>query len=228
MEAGGISSESITNIRTVNAFGIQERLATRFNAAQDAGVVHANKAHWIGGLLYGFSMFLLNAAYALCFWSGAKFISKGYIDFQDMLRVFFALSMSATVAGQASQMAGDQVRGIRGGAVLWLSLCDSVCEQCACACVAYACLLPAMQTLAQPAKESLFAIMDRKSAVDPLSADGQRPATCEGKVEFRNVSFAYPSRPRNMVLKVQSTRLGVCFRTMIACCAFNSGRELHD
>ena len=83
-----------------------------------------------------------------------------------MLRVFFALAMSATVAGQNSQFLPDQSK-------------------------------------AEASKESIFAIIDRVSAVDPMSEEGLKPGTCHGAIEFRDVTFSYPSRPDVVVLKVR-------------------------
>jgi ATP-binding cassette subfamily B (MDR/TAP) protein 1 len=51
---------------------------------------------------------------------------------------------------------------------------------------------------AERATRSVFALLDRKSAVDPMTKEGialpagQRVA---GLVELKNVTFAYPTRP---------------------------------
>ncbi|KAJ8263594.1 hypothetical protein COCON_G00160510 [Conger conger] len=49
------------------------------------------------------------------------------------------------------------------------------------------------------AAEKVFEYIDRKSK---LAQDGQEaPETCKGLVEFRNVTFAYPTRPETEILK---------------------------
>lgn len=58
------------------------------------------------------------------------------------------------------------------------------------------------QAKATAAKESLFALMDRTSAIDPLSEEGTTLPNCTGAIEFRDVTFAYPTRPNVRVLKV--------------------------
>nr|CAB3446863.1 unnamed protein product [Digitaria exilis] len=48
---------------------------------------------------------------------------------------------------------------------------------------------------------SLFAILDRKTEIDPDNPNGFRPEKLKGVVEIINVDFAYPSRPRAIIFK---------------------------
>jgi ABC-type multidrug transport system fused ATPase/permease subunit len=54
---------------------------------------------------------------------------------------------------------------------------------------------------AEKAKRSIFALLDRRSAINPLSEGGERPSRIAGTVEFRDVGFAYPARPGQPVLR---------------------------
>ncbi len=56
-------------------------------------------------------------------------------------------------------------------------------------------------TWAQVAAGNVFEIMDAKSKVDPYSKDGLKPASCSGRIEFKDVCFAYPQRPDLLALK---------------------------
>lgn len=47
----------------------------------------------------------------------------------------------------------------------------------------------------KPAAASLFSLIDRRSAIDSSSPDGDAPERCEGAVAFERVRFVYPSRP---------------------------------
>lgn len=53
---------------------------------------------------------------------------------------------------------------------------------------------------AASAAEELFKVIDRPSQIDSLDESGQRPASCVGDVEVRDVHFAYPTRPDTKVL----------------------------
>jgi ABC-type multidrug transport system fused ATPase/permease subunit len=46
----------------------------------------------------------------------------------------------------------------------------------------------------------VFAVLDRESRIDALSEAGLRPAALQGRLAFRNVRFAYPSRPTETIL----------------------------
>ncbi|KAK9702026.1 hypothetical protein K7432_011439 [Basidiobolus ranarum] len=64
-------------------------------------------------------------------------------------------------------------------------------------------IAPFIQTfsLASGAGEKLFRTIDRVSPIDSASKDGLKPEKCEGRLELRNVTFVYPSRPDSVVLK---------------------------
>jgi len=55
-------------------------------------------------------------------------------------------------------------------------------------------------TRAASAAAQLFVLIDRKSAIDPLSPEGVQPTENHGLVELEHITFAYPSRPGVTVL----------------------------
>lgn len=57
------------------------------------------------------------------------------------------------------------------------------------------------------AAHELFKTIDRESNIDSLSAAGMKPRECRGDIEFRDVAFAYPSRPNVQVLKKFSLQM---------------------
>ncbi|KAL1919071.1 uncharacterized protein VTP21DRAFT_2452 [Calcarisporiella thermophila] len=55
-------------------------------------------------------------------------------------------------------------------------------------------------SLAVAAGSKLFATIDRTPPINSLSEEGRKPDTVDGCIEFKNVSFRYPSRPEVLVL----------------------------
>uniref|UniRef100_H3GAG2 ABC transporter domain-containing protein n=1 Tax=Phytophthora ramorum TaxID=164328 RepID=H3GAG2_PHYRM len=51
------------------------------------------------------------------------------------------------------------------------------------------------------AGSTIFAIRDRIAPIDSFSTDGLRLAKIEGRLEFKDISFRYPTRPEMNVLK---------------------------
>jgi ATP-binding cassette, subfamily B (MDR/TAP), member 1 len=48
---------------------------------------------------------------------------------------------------------------------------------------------------AKSAASSIFAIVDRKSKIDPSEDAGVTAETLQGDIKFQHVSFRYPTRP---------------------------------
>lgn len=56
------------------------------------------------------------------------------------------------------------------------------------------------QKKAKAAAKSAFEIIDRKSRIDSMSPDGKTLNNFQGNIEFKDVTFAYPTRPSQIVL----------------------------
>ena len=54
---------------------------------------------------------------------------------------------------------------------------------------------------ASGAAQKIFQTIYRVPSIDSLSQEGERPTGLQGHIEFKNVSFIYPSRPEVTVLK---------------------------
>ncbi|KAL3517346.1 hypothetical protein ACH5RR_019935 [Cinchona calisaya] len=54
---------------------------------------------------------------------------------------------------------------------------------------------------AKSAAASIFAILDRKSEIDPSDESGMTVESVKGEIELRHVSFKYPSRPDVQILR---------------------------
>ncbi|GFZ11657.1 ABC transporter family protein [Actinidia rufa] len=51
------------------------------------------------------------------------------------------------------------------------------------------------------AASRVFEIIDRVPEIDPYSPEGRRLSSVRGKIEFKNVTFAYPSRPTAQIFR---------------------------
>lgn len=65
---------------------------------------------------------------------------------------------------------------------------------------------------AKSATASVFAILDRKSKIDPGDDSGLTPEILKGNIEIRHVSFRYPTRPdiqifQDMCLSIHSGKV---------------------
>jgi ATP-binding cassette subfamily B (MDR/TAP) protein 1 len=56
-------------------------------------------------------------------------------------------------------------------------------------------------TNASSAAGELFSVIDSPLNLDPLSADGMQPSSCNGEIVVRDLRFAYPARPTAQVLR---------------------------
>jgi ATP-binding cassette, subfamily B (MDR/TAP), member 1 len=63
-------------------------------------------------------------------------------------------------------------------------------------------LAPRLQSFmsATSAAQKIFQTIYRIPSIDSLDKGGERPDNIEGSVEFKNVSFRYPSRPEGTSL----------------------------
>nr|XP_012303158.1 ATP-binding cassette sub-family B member 5 isoform X1 [Aotus nancymaae] len=61
--------------------------------------------------------------------------------------------------------------------------------------------------MARGAAFNIFQVIDKKPSIDNFSTAGYKPESIEGTVEFKNVSFNYPSRPSIKILKGLNLRI---------------------
>ncbi|KAJ2849367.1 hypothetical protein IWW36_002683 [Coemansia brasiliensis] len=115
-EAGGVASEVLSSIKTIMAFGGQQREEERFKSkvvkARSAGLRKA----WVLGGCMGFIMFSIYGVYALGFWYGGKLTREKIMEPEDVLNAFFALIVGGFALGNAAPSI-SAVASARGAAV---------------------------------------------------------------------------------------------------------------
>ncbi|PON59409.1 ABC transporter [Parasponia andersonii] len=73
--------------------------------------------------------------------------------------------------------------------------------------IAEAASMTATLTRGWDAISSIFAILDKKTKIEPENLEGYKPEKIMGHVEIRDVHFAYPSRPDVMIFKGFSLKI---------------------
>ncbi|KAM9216801.1 ATP-binding cassette sub-family B member 5 [Dugong dugon] len=165
-KAGAVAEEVLSSVRTVIAFGGQEKEIQRYTQnlkdAKDVGIKKAIASKLSLGAVY----FFMNGTYGLAFWYGTSLILSGEPGYTigTVLAVFFSVIHSSYCIGAAA---------------------------------------PHLETfaIARGAAFNIFQVIDQKPTIDNFSTTGCKPEYIEGTVEFKNVSFSYPSRPSIKVLK---------------------------
>ncbi|XP_076869034.1 ATP-dependent translocase ABCB1 isoform X2 [Brachyhypopomus gauderio] len=101
-KAGAVAEEVLSAIRTVFAFGGQQKEIKRYEKnLEDAKNVGIKKAVTVN-IAVGFTYFMIYMAYALAFWYGSTLIFAGEYSIGSLLTVFFAVIIGAFGLGQTS------------------------------------------------------------------------------------------------------------------------------
>ncbi|KAK9760001.1 hypothetical protein K7432_016415 [Basidiobolus ranarum] len=172
--AGGVAEEVLSSIKTVSAFGGQKREILRYNSKLDLATSAGIKKGIFEGIGVGLMILVIFFTYALGFWYGSRLILDRTMQPDQVLNVFFSLVLGAMSLGTASPYVSS-ISSARGAAA------------------------------------KVYEIIERKSKIDPSSDEGKRfknsnsekdgERSPQGFIEFRNVSFSYPSRPDVPILK---------------------------
>ncbi|XP_034242655.1 ATP-dependent translocase ABCB1-like isoform X2 [Thrips palmi] len=99
--AGGIADEVLNCIRTVAAFGAQDREAKRYENALEKGRWMAMKKYYYLAVGLGVVFFVTYASYGLAFWYGSQLIGAGVVTPGSVFTVFFSVMAGAFSLGNA-------------------------------------------------------------------------------------------------------------------------------
>jgi ATP-binding cassette subfamily B (MDR/TAP) protein 1 len=179
-KAGDAATETFASIRTVAAFGGEEHEIRRYDAhlavAEKSG---SSKGVWIGaavGSVFG-SLFI---GYGLCSLVGAVLIVK---DRESNPACYNPLTPGCFTGGTIVQT----LMAVLIGSFSVAQIGPNVSAIFA----------------AQVAAHKLFSVIDLRPTIDAYSTEGATPAPASltGTIEFRNVSFAYPSRKETVIFR---------------------------
>ncbi|VUZ45635.1 unnamed protein product [Hymenolepis diminuta] len=162
-KAGSVASEILSSIRTVYAFGCQQKEALRYE--NELG--HSAKVFMIKSVLMGIGMGMIGCSIfctsALLLWYGVKLVIEESYDNGIVVSVMMSFIIGNTSLGRS---------------------------------------LPEIEFFANAKRSaaSIFSIIDRVPSIDVMG-EGQILDSFAGKIEFKNVSFFYPTRPDVQVLR---------------------------
>ncbi|ODV91347.1 hypothetical protein CANCADRAFT_44945 [Tortispora caseinolytica NRRL Y-17796] len=161
--AGTSSEEAISTVRNAHAFGLQSRLAAKYEQYVNKGAQFHMLAGCFFGLLMGCIWFVNFNTYALGFWEGSRLLDWGEFPIHSIITAVFSMMMASMMLGQTAIHFRDIKLGVAAG-------------------------------------KSIFTTIERESCVDASKNSGYKPSDLKGEIEFKNVRFAYPSRPSVTVL----------------------------
>ncbi|CDP07374.1 unnamed protein product [Coffea canephora] len=169
-----LAREAIVNIRTVAAFGAEERISIQFISELSGPNRQALLRGHISGLGYGLTQLFAFCSYALGLWYASVLIEQKSSNFGDIIKSFMVLLVTAFAVAETLALAPDIVKGSQ-------------------------------------ALGSVFNILHRKTAINSDDPTARIASKIRGDIEFRNINFQYPARPRitifeNLNLKITAGR----------------------
>ncbi|RKP10199.1 P-loop containing nucleoside triphosphate hydrolase protein [Thamnocephalis sphaerospora] len=101
-KAGAVAEEVISGIKTVSAFGGQEREILRYESKLDVARARGKKKAIAVGLSVGVMMGVMFASYSLGFWFGSRQVAIDAMTGAEVVNVFLALIFGTMMIGLAA------------------------------------------------------------------------------------------------------------------------------
>ena len=195
-KAGTMAEEALSSIRTVIAFGGEEKEVAQYNlelnVARKNAIFKGVFVAFVMGLMFG----LMYGIYGLGFWYGVKQVMD-----QKETTEFDECSENCILSSQ----------GNPSGIMDCVNACFDF-NPGTIATALFGILQGGMQigqssmfaeafNTARAAAGGIFKVIDRKSLIDSSSYEGIHPDRIKGDIEFKNVFFNYPSRPDVSILQ---------------------------
>ncbi|KAK2982276.1 hypothetical protein RJ640_020828 [Escallonia rubra] len=109
--ATAVAREAITNIRTVAAFGAEERISIQFASELNLPNKQALVRGHIAGFGYGLTQLFAFCSYALGLWYASVLIKHKTSNFADIIKSFMVLIITALAVAETLALAPDIVKG---------------------------------------------------------------------------------------------------------------------
>ncbi|WVQ71433.1 hypothetical protein IAR50_000970 [Cryptococcus sp. DSM 104548] len=194
-----VLAEASTNIEratgaisTVKAHNAQSAEEKRFLNLIGRGMGSMIKQGLVWGISIGVTDFFLLGTFVLGFWYGAQLVRNGSATSGDVMTCFWACLFAATYLQQVIPHLTTLTKGKNSMASLLTVIQDEPVR-------------PVSGNPLSPGSTPTTAKFNITSKQPKAKAnpafEGLRPVKCHGEFNFTHVSFSYPSRPNNLVLR---------------------------
>ncbi|KAF2883638.1 hypothetical protein ILUMI_22510 [Ignelater luminosus] len=171
-EAGAVAEETLSSIRTVVAFGGQEKEEERYDNLLLFARNNNIKRSFLNGISNAMMWLFAYGSYSLAFWYGVKLIlterdypeDERVYDAGNMITIFFSVLTGTWYFGMASPYI--EIFGIAKGAA-----------------------------------SKIFGIISSEPKINASKGNGIKPKKIDGNITFENVHFTYPSRSDVKILQ---------------------------
>lgn len=109
--ATAVAREAIVNIRTVAAFGVEDRISIQFASELNQPNKQAFLRGHISGFGYGVSQLFAFCSYALGLWYASVLIQQKESNFGDIMKAFMVLIITALAVAETLALTPDIVKG---------------------------------------------------------------------------------------------------------------------
>ncbi|XP_061363698.1 ABC transporter B family member 13-like isoform X2 [Gastrolobium bilobum] len=106
-----LAREAITNIRTVAAFGAEDRISVQFSSELNKPNKQALLRGHISGFGYGITQLFAYCSYALGLWYASILIKNKESNFGDIMKSFMVLIVTALAIAETLALTPDIVKG---------------------------------------------------------------------------------------------------------------------
>ncbi|KAF6175606.1 hypothetical protein GIB67_022608 [Kingdonia uniflora] len=101
-EASQVANNAVGNIRTIASFCAEDKVMTLYENKCKRPLRTGIRQGVISGFGSGISLFISFSIYAISFYAGARLVDAGKATYTDVFRVFFAITLTATILSTRS------------------------------------------------------------------------------------------------------------------------------
>ena len=187
-QANSTASEAFAAIRTVSAFGMEQKLGNFYRDMLAFPTEKARKRIISSACGFGINQVIIFGIFALSFWFAGEEVSSERANFVDVLKVCCLVVYSIVLEGMKildTIHNPTHIFAMQSFFAIFLAAFSTAQAQLRFPDVAKG----------SAAAKRVFAIVDRQSKIDSASESGDRPSKCEGTIELKDIIFAYPQRP---------------------------------